>query len=104
MVSKDEVIACPVNRGTWEEVAENFRITWDLPHSFIEPDGKHIAIRSPNTGTMYHNYKGFFSFVTVALVDGDYKFMWIGICGLGCQSDAQIYNKPDLKECLENGR
>ena len=52
---------------------------------------------------MYHNYKGFFSIVLMALVDADYKVMWIDVWGLGSQSDAQIYNQSELKECLEDG-
>ncbi|XP_052271961.1 uncharacterized protein LOC127872671 [Dreissena polymorpha] len=52
---------------------------------------------------MNHNYKGFFSIVLLAWVDADYKFMWIDVGGLGSQSDAQIYNQLELKECLEDG-
>ena len=55
------------------------------------------------TGTMYHNYKGFFSIVLIALVDADHKFMWIDVSGLESQSDAQIYNQSKLKECFEDG-
>ena len=39
----------------------------------------------------------------MALVDADYKFMWIDVGGLGSQSDAQIYNQSELKECLVDG-
>ena len=101
---KNEVITCPVDRGAWEEIAEDFYVRWNVPHACGALDGKHIAIKKPSgTGTMYHNYKGFFSIVMMALVDADYKFMWIDVGGLGSQSGAQIYNQSKLKESLEDG-
>ena len=104
MELKNDVITCPVDRDTWKEVAEEFMMRWNVPHACGALDGKHVAIRKPpKTGTMYHNYKGFCSIVLMALVDADYKFMWIDVGGFGSQSDAQIYNQSELKECLEDG-
>ncbi|XP_041378671.1 putative nuclease HARBI1 [Gigantopelta aegis] len=104
MELNNEVIVCPVDRGTWEEVAEEFLMRWNVPHAYGALDGKRVAIRKPpKTGAMYHNYKGFFSVVLMAVVDADYKFMWIDVGGFGSQSDAQIYNQSELKECLEDG-
>jgi len=101
---KNEVITCPVDRNAWEQVEESFNLRWNILHACGALDGKHVAIRKPpKTGTMYHNYKGFFSRVLMALVDADYKFMWIDVGGLESQSDAQIYNQSELKECLEDG-
>ena len=37
----------------------------------------------------------------MALVDADYKFIWVVIGGMGLASDAQIYNTSELKECVE---
>ena len=104
MELKNDVITCPVDRDTWKEVAEEFMMRWNVPHACGALDGKHVSIRKPpKTGTMYHNYKGFCSIVLMALVDADYKFMWIDVGGFGSQSDAQIYNQSELKECLEDG-
>ncbi|XP_046342448.2 uncharacterized protein LOC124123198 [Haliotis rufescens] len=96
---------CNMSSGdTWEDVAEEFLMRWNVPHDCDALDGKHVTIRKPpKTGTMYRNYKGFFSVVLMALVDADYKFLWIVVGGVGSQSDAQIYNQSELKECLVDG-
>ena len=57
----------------------------------------------PNSGSLYYNYKGFYSVVPMALVDADYKFIWAVIGGMGSASDAQIYNASEPKECVEDG-
>ena len=68
-------------------------------------DGKHVALKKPkNTGALYHNYKGFFSIVMLALVDGQYKFRWVDAGTAGSCSDAQIFNASQLKRRIEDGR
>ena len=81
-----------------------FHRRWNVPHACGAIDGKHVAIRCPqNSGSLFHNYKGFFSVLLIAVVDADYKFLRIDVGGYGSQSDAQIYNESELKECLEDG-
>ena len=68
-------------------------------------DGKHVALKKPkNSGALYHNYKGFFSIVMLALVDGQYKFRWVDAGTAGSCSDAQIFNACQLKGRIEDGR
>ncbi len=44
------------------------------------------------------------SIVTLlALVDGDYKFLWVDVDQNGSLSDAQIFNQCELKEAIEDG-
>ncbi|XP_046573222.1 putative nuclease HARBI1 [Haliotis rubra] len=66
-------------------------------------DGKHVAIRKPpSSGSLYHNYKGFFSIVLLALVDTNCRFLWIDVGGMGHMSDAQMFNDSGLKECIDD--
>ena len=100
---RDEVLSCPLTSEGWLEIAQVFERRWNLPHALGALDGKHIAIRKPaNSGSLYYNYKGFFSIVLMALVDGNYKFLWCDVGGLGHQSDAQIFGNSELKSCIED--
>ena len=103
-VYADEVMDCPTDANGWMEIEREFRNRWNVPHACGALDGKHVAIRKPNcSGSLYRNYKSFFSIVLLALVDADYKFIWADVGGMGHQSDAQLYNGSELKEHLDSG-
>ena len=66
-------------------------------------DGKHISIRNPkNGGSLYYNYKGYYSLIMLTLVDADYKFLWIDVGANGTTSDCFVFNQSRLKTALEN--
>ena len=53
----------------------------------------HIVLKAPpNSGTVYHNNKGFYSIILLALVDADYKFLWVDVRANGSTSDCAVYN------------
>ncbi len=86
-----EVIAAPTTEAEWLQIADVFCSRWNFHNCLGAMDGKHIAIKCPRGGgSLYFNYKKFHSIVLMALVDTDYKFIWIDVGANGSASDAQI--------------
>ena len=72
----------PTTPIQWRPIAEGFMRRWNFPHTLVAIDGKHVAIKKPpRSGTLYYNYKGFFSVILLAMVDHDYKFIWCDVGG-----------------------
>ena len=95
---------CPTDPEDWKKIEERFRNRWNVPHAVGALDGKHIAIKKPKkSGSEYFNCKGYFSLVLLALVDADYKFLWVNAGASGSSSDAQIFNRSKLKGRIESG-
>ena len=100
----DEVVRQPTTADEWRVITDKFATRWNFPNTIGAIDGKHIAMKAPkNSGTVYHNYKGFFSLILLALVDADYKFIWVDVGANGSTSDCAVFNQSDLKAVLENG-
>jgi hypothetical protein len=82
---QDEQLKCHENAEEWKETARGFEKRWNFPHAWQALDGINIRIGNPaRAGSLYYNYKGFFSIVLLALVYADYRFMRLG-------ANAQIY-------------
>lgn len=66
-------------------------------------DGKHVAMRCPkNTTSLNFNYKHTFSVVLMALVDANYKFIYIDVGCKGRISDGGVFNRCSLYNAIEN--
>lgn len=60
-------------------------------------DGKHIRSFAPaKSGSLYVNYKEYFSIVMLALVDANYKLVVLDVGSYGKESDSSIFNKSAL--------
>ncbi len=97
-----EVMAVPKSKEDWKAKAQLFKTRWNFPHAVGALDGKHIRIKKPkNSGSVFRNYKKFFSIILFALVDADYKFVWVDVGVNGSASDGSIFNICELKKGIE---
>lgn len=86
----------------WEQVAADFWERWNFPNCIGAMDGKHILLQMPNnTGSYYYNYKNAFSLVLLALVDADYKFLYVDVGCNGRVSDGGVFRYSSLSEALD---
>ncbi|XP_051162215.1 uncharacterized protein LOC127282159 [Leptopilina boulardi] len=91
------------NRSTreWRVIAAGFQTKWDLPHCIRAIDGKEIAIKCPpHTGTLFYNYKKFFSFKLLAICDANCRFTWVEAGDCGSQSDLASFRNTDFYDAL----
>ena len=97
----EEQFDTPTTEAAWQEVANKFGTRWNFPHCCGALDGKHVRIRKPRkSGSLYFNYKGYFSIVLLGLVDADYKFLWVNVGASGSNSDCGIFNRSSLEPAL----
>lgn len=73
---------------TWKNAEGGFSQRRNFPNCIAAMDGKHIKIQAPpNGGSLYFNYKKYFSIVLLALVDANYKFILVHVSKVGKNSD-----------------
>lgn len=81
----------------FKKIAEDYFIRWQYPLCCGAIDGKHIRIKCPKgSGSLFFNYKEYFSTVLLALVDAQYKFIAVDIGSYGREGDAGIFLKSNL--------
>lgn len=89
----------------FKRIAEEYWFLWNFPNCIGAIDGKHIRIVCPsNSGSLFFNYKQFFSIVLLAVVDANRKFITIDVGSYGKEGDAGIFMKSDLFKKIQNGQ
>ena len=91
----------PNTRTEWLEIAQKFNDKWNFPNCLGAIDGKHVRMFAPRkSGSLYFNYKDFFSIVLLAIVDSEYRFIYIDIGSQGRASDGGIWGRCSFHDYL----
>ena len=97
-----EELMLPQNEDEWYDIADGYYNRWNMPHCIGSIDGKHIRLKNPHKGgSHFFNYKKFYSMVLLAIVDSEYKFMYIDVGAIGSESDAGVFAQTKFRELLE---
>lgn len=87
----------------WKSNSNDFYKNWNFPNCLGSIDGKHIRIHQPqNSGSMYYNYKHFFSIHLLAVSDANYKFVMVDIGAYGRESDGGVLKNSEFFKKLQN--
>ena len=81
---------------------QDFYTLWNFPNCCGAMDGKHIVIRCPSkSGSEFYNYSKDYSVILLAIVDANYKFMYIVVGTNGRVNDALVFSKSTFNEVLQ---
>lgn len=91
-------IAFPsITKNHFKQIEKDFWEKWNIPNCVGSIDGKHVRIKSPHhSGSLYFNYKNYFSIVLLAVVDANYKFIAVDVGSYGKEGDSNIFQKSAM--------
>lgn len=102
-VLKEKCIPTP-NRDTWARIAEGFQNRAGFPNCLGAVDGKHIRVVKPErSGSLYMNYKHFFSIGLLAVADSNYRFTYVDVGSYGKDSDSTIFKNSSIWKQMGRG-
>ena len=91
----------PTTTDDCKRIAQDFFDFWNLPHCVGVIDGKYAPL---NNGSLYFNYKGYFSTVLMAICDVHYVFTFVDIGSYGSNYDSGIFRNSTIKKSFFNGK
>lgn len=94
----------PIKSDELKAKVEEFGQKWNSPNCVGAVDGKHVRVFCPKrTGSLYFNYKNFFSIVLLAVVDANYKFIFTEVGSYCKEGDSGIFDKSNLGKLYRSG-
>ena len=100
-----DYISQPSSESDWKNIVSGFEDYWNMPYCLGAIDGKHIAMKTPaHSGSLRHNYKGYFSTVLLAICDAHYNFTAIDIWEHGSSNDCGVVLNSRMGRRFEQNR
>ena len=94
----------PPTEADWRKIEQDFNDYWNFPNCLGALDGKHVVITSPaKSGSLFFNYKQTFSINLMALVDANYKFIYVDIGQYGSNADGPVFQKSQFGKMYMRG-
>lgn len=79
-------------KDEWIEISNTFFSKTNFPNCLGAIDGKHIRCKNPsNSGSLFFNYKKYFSVVLMAVADANLRFVVIDVGSYGREGDSNIF-------------
>lgn len=93
----------PPSEEGWNDIAKGFQEHANFPNCLGAIDGKHVRIIKPqDSGSLYYNYKHFFSVVLLAVCDVNFVFTFIDVGSYGKASDSTVYKESELFKKIQH--
>uniref|UniRef100_A0A8C5MH56 DDE Tnp4 domain-containing protein n=1 Tax=Leptobrachium leishanense TaxID=445787 RepID=A0A8C5MH56_9ANUR len=100
---KDQCLPKPTHKACLE-IAAGFWERANFPNCLGAVDGKHVRIvKPPHSGSLYQNYKHYFSIGLLAVADANYSFVYVDVGSHGKDSDSTLFRNSTLWNEIESG-
>ena len=87
----------PPTENDYKRIENEFYQLWDFPNCVQAVGGKHVVVTSPaKLGSLFFNYKHTFSINLMALVNAQYRFIFVDIGQYGSNAHGQCVRSLSL--------
>ncbi|KAH7726054.1 nuclease HARBI1-like protein [Aphelenchoides avenae] len=77
----------------WRAISDEFYSRWNLPNALGANASAHVRIKAPeNSGSLFYNYKQYFSMVLVAIADARSRVIYTSTLGRTATRATQEYS------------
>ena len=77
-------------------IAKDFQEIWNLPNAIGSIDEKHVRMCPANTGTLFHDYKGYFRLQFLGISDAHYCFILIDLGQYSSNNNTGVLNNSEM--------
>ena len=87
----------------WKSIPDEFYKRLNFPNCIGAIGGKHVMIQCPsNSGSLFYNYKSYFSIVLLAIASADFRFVMVDVGSYGSSNDSSVLNQTTFFKHLRN--